>query len=544
MQRRTFLAAGAAAAALGSTAYWRLETLPVVVDYPGRALGHWLRDRPSDEVSAPTLRAEVVIVGSGIAALTAAWKLSKEGVRDIVLIEGPEAFGNAAAVSAHGLAYPTGAHYLPLPSLESLHVREMLYDLKVILADPFGERPYYDERYLLHAPSERVMFQNAWQDGYLPVDSVPASERDQHVTFFRRIEALAALRGADARRGFTVPIELASQDEQFLRLDRMTFTTWLDEQNFTAPTLRWYLDYCCRDDYGRSAGEISAYAGLHYFAARVGLAQNAERGAVLTWPEGTSALARGLLAKADLSAERVLKGVALSIAGEGNGVRVAGVRHSGDAPGEAFVVSARDAIIAMPLYVAKHVVKGLSTLGYEASLHEPPYAPWLVSNFIMHAFPEEQSGSALAWDNVVYGSHELGYVVSTHQDIRQSRPDKTAFSAYSALADMTPDAGRRWLDTASASDLVSRAARDLRSAYGWRLGPCVESVEITARGHAMASPGPGYRTNPGLLALRKVQGPMHFAHADLSGYSVFEEASWWGYRAAGAITRRGHPFKT
>jgi hypothetical protein len=23
-----------------------------------------------------------------------------------------------------------------------------------------------------------------------------------------------------------------------------------------------------------------------------------------------------------------------------------------------------------------------------------------------------------------------------------------------------------------------------------------------------------------------------FAHADLSGFSVFEEAAWWGYRAA------------
>jgi hypothetical protein len=29
-----------------------------------------------------------------------------------------------------------------------------------------------------------------------------------------------------------------------------------------------------------------------------------------------------------------------------------------------------------------------------------------------------------------------------------------------------------------------------------------------------------------------VDGKLLFAHADLSGFSVFEEASWWGYRAA------------
>lgn len=43
---------------------------------------------------------------------------------------------------------------------------------------------------------------------------------------------------------------------------------------------------------------------------------------------------------------------------------------------------------------------------------------------------------------------------------------------------------------------------------------------------------PGFRSNAGLAALRAADGPTLFAHADLSGFSVFEEAAWWGYRAA------------
>jgi len=43
---------------------------------------------------------------------------------------------------------------------------------------------------------------------------------------------------------------------------------------------------------------------------------------------------------------------------------------------------------------------------------------------------------------------------------------------------------------------------------------------------------PGFRSNAGLKALREHKGAILFAHADLSGFSVFEEAAWWGDRAA------------
>jgi hypothetical protein len=48
----------------------------------------------------------------------------------------------------------------------------------------------------------------------------------------------------------------------------------------------------------------------------------------------------------------------------------------------------------------------------------------------------------------------------------------------------------------------------------------------------MAAPLPGFRSNAGVQALRELSGPILFAHSDLSGFSVFEEAAWWGYRAA------------
>ncbi len=534
MRRRTFLAAGAAAAALGGLAYFRVEHLPVTVNYPGRLAGHRLRDRSTTTARTSPLPFDVVVVGSGIAALTTVWKLRKEGVKNIALVTGPERHGNAAGQRDHGIAYPTGAHYLPLPSMESMHVREMLSDFGVILKDPFSERPTYDERYVLHAPGDRVLYQGKWQDGYLPSDDVPSAERDEHVRFFKLMDQYGTARGADGKRGFAVPIELASSDVQFRMLDAMNFAAWLDQQGFRSPTLRWYLDYCCRDDYGRHASEVSAYAGVAYFASRGGEATNAERGAVLTFPEGLSALATRLEQAADLPSSQVFDAMATSIAQDGARVSIGCVHLDQHAQFEPFNLSAKAVVVAMPLFVAARVVDGIGALGLQRA-HLPPSAPWMVSNFILRDFPAEQEGSALAWDNVVYGQADLGYVVSTHQDIRQSKPERTSFTAYSALAEMSCDDARHWLDTASDEQLLRRASRELRAAYGWKLATCVEDVEITLRGHAMASPAPGFLDNAGLLALRQQRGPIQFAHADLSGYSVFEEAAWWGFRAAGRI---------
>jgi hypothetical protein len=48
---------------------------------------------------------------------------------------------------------------------------------------------------------------------------------------------------------------------------------------------------------------------------------------------------------------------------------------------------------------------------------------------------------------------------------------------------------------------------------------------------------PGLRGHPALAALAEPRGRVHFAHTDLSGYSVFEEAMYHGVRAAAAVQR-------
>ena len=77
---------------------------------------------------------------------------------------------------------------------------------------------------------------------------------------------------------------------------------------------------------------------------------------------------------------------------------------------------------------------------------------------------------------------------------------------------------------------LTRAHPDLRSK--------VRQVDLMRYGHAMAVPSPGVRSSAALLALAapsaavSIGARVHFAHADLSGYSVFEEALGQGVDAA------------
>jgi len=538
MNRRSFLQLGAASSALAacSKLNW-LETTPAV-NYPGMREGHRLRDKQSLPLASGEITTDVVILGSGVAGLTAAWRLSQAGQRNFLVVSGPEFGGNAAGGHFGDLTYPRGAHYLPLPSMESTHIREMLFDLGVILDNPNAEHPYFDEAAVVHAPDERLFIDEQWQEGLIPTQGVTTEDALQQARFFQYIEVLKGIHGSDGKKTFAVPLALSSMDEQWTKLDRITFRQWLLENGYTAEPLHWYLNYCCRDDYGMEYDKVSAWAGLYYFASRGGLARNAMEGAVLTWPDGLHTLVRRLTANIDkrVGAERSWQqaGIAVEVSETKSGVTVL-CAHDGGSGLRTFHINAKRAIVAMPLLIASRIVSGMNDYGFDHAIHMPSYAPWLVSNFLMKGFPRESKGAALSWDNVVYRGKGLGYVVSTHQNIRAAVPEKTVFSAYQTLSSQSPSEARRWLTQAMPDALREEAACDLDAIYGWRLWRHVEALDITVRGHAMASPLCGFRSNKGIDALRNIDGKILFAHSDLSGLSVFEEAAWWGDKAARRI---------
>lgn len=468
-------------------------------------LGHQIRDRQAHANPGETRRIPLVIVGAGIAGLSAAWRLDKRGMKDFVVLEMlSRAGGNSRWGENEVSAYPIAAHYLPVPDSRSALVHELGKDLGLY------QGGHWDERWLCHSPQERLFLHGRWQESLEPYVASTAGDRQQYQRFEERIQEFRA------SGRFTIPMEegLARSTAAEQELDRITLTDWLRREKFDSPYLNWYLDYCCRDDYGVSASGCSAWAGLHYHAARA-----PEEKGPLTWPEGNGWIVKRLL-------ERLGKYVhtdspAIWMEQIPRGWRITTPR---------IVWEAERIIFAAPVFLASFLMTPAQPKWPIA------YSPWLVANLTLDRWPAER-GSEPAWDNVIYDSPGLGYVVATHQNL-SSRPDRapTVWTYYHAFGTGKPADARLLLRDKDWSHWKEFVLADLERAHP-DIRRCVKRLDVYRDGHAMARPAPGVIFHPERKRRAALDGRLIYAHADLSGFSIFEEAQYRGVLAADRVLR-------
>jgi hypothetical protein len=499
VSRRKFLRAGSAA----------LVGLSVKGDRPiaggfvndSFRLGHMLRDHVPFPVARRIEKHAVVIVGGGIAGLSAAWRLHKRGFKDFVLLEmNEQAGGNSRWGENEITAYPWAAHYVPVPGPKATYVRELFEELGVL------KEGVWDERFLCFTPQERLFLYGRWQEGIEPAIGLSDQDRDQ----FRRLEDL--IHKFRAAGGFTIPMERGLTREN-ADLDRIPFSDWLRNQGIGSRILSWYMNYCCRDDYGALASETSAWAGVHYFASR----EPEEKGP-LTWPEGNGWIVKRLLERVGPfvhNAQMVHR-----IARHGNRFSV----FSGETEYRAEAV-----IFAAPTFLAPYLIEGFGPL------QEFEYSPWLTANLTLQRLPASY-GSDPTWDNVVMNSPTLGYVDATHQSV-QSHVERTVWTFYWALAEEAPAPNRQLLLEKDWSYWKEGILRDLERVHP-DIRQCVSQIDIMRFGHAMARPKPGAIFSAERRKLASLDGELLFANSDLSGFSIFEEAQYRGVRAAEKVLSR------
>jgi predicted NAD/FAD-binding protein len=557
--RRQFLGAGLGAALAGAGCRASHDGAHIAGGFNGVdvARGHWLRDTLASgkPLPAPTkvYQTQVLIAGGGVAGLAAARSLRLQGIDDFALLELEDsAGGNSRSAVVGGLACPMGAHYLPLPSDDAPEVQDLLEELG--LRQRVSGRWQYDERHLCHSPQERLFFNGQWQEGLLPLQGVGPTT----LTQYRRFAALVEQARASAH--WTIPVQNKPLALDLSGLSAITLIAYLDQHGLDDPHLRWYLDYCCRDDYGAGTARVSAWAGIHYFASRHGFhapgeAAAEDREGVLTWPEGNGWLTQRLAAPLHDGGQLRTACSVLRITEGRHGVQVDAFNHATDSVER---WQAQRCIVALPVFMAARVVQGPPAFLREAA-QRLSWAPWLVANIHIDAPLADRPGAAPAWDNVLYGDANpggLGYVDAGHQrlDPRAVLAGPTVLSYYQALGDV-PQAREQlatqpWTHWANATlaalsvphpDLPRRATR----------------VDITRYGHAMSIPTPGVLGFLGQIGLKPISDKrkqlsngervawlptpttarLAFAHSDWSGYSVFEEAFTRGHGAGLAVAR-------
>jgi len=550
MQRRHFLGSAAAALLAGC------QPPPPALEFAFAGIdlerGHALRDLLAQgPLPAPTLvrRAQVIIAGGGVAGLAAARSLRLAGVHDFALLELEDTpGGNSRAGAVNGVACPLGAHYLPVPGDHAPEVQDLLEELG--LRQRVAGRWQYDERHLCHSPQERLYFEREWQEGLLPVQGVGEATLEQ----YRRFSQAVAAASRAAR--FTMP-QFAALDAKtglapaHQALDAMTFEAWLQRQGLNDAHLRWYLDYCCRDDYGAGIARVSAWAGLHYFASRHGFhapgeAVAEDREGVLTWPEGNGWLTQQLAAPLKAQGQLQTGTSVLRIAETRRGVEVDAFNHHS---GNVERWQAPRCVVALPVFVAARVVQNPPAFLAQAA-QRLQWAPWAVINIHLNAPLADRPGAAPAWDNVIYGDSNpggLGYVDASHQKL-DPRPGPTVLTYYQALGDVAD--ARQQLATQGAEHWGRAALAALAGPHPDVLQRATR-VQVTRYGHAMSIPVPGIQTFLSQIGLQGTPGKrklllngerqralptpatarLAFAHSDWSGYSVFEEAFTRGHAA-------------
>jgi phytoene dehydrogenase-like protein len=496
-------------------------------------VGHLIRDglRPEPESWE---RAGVCIVGGGVAGLAAAWRLLRAGFEDFVLLElEPEPGGTARSGSAHGVVpYPWGAHYLPAPQRENRALVALLEELGVLEGSDAEGEPVVAEQFLCRDPEERVYYRGRWYEGlYLHAG---ASEDDlrQLELFNAEVDSWAAWRDAKGRRAFGIPVATCSDDAEVAALDRVSMGEWMRARGLTSERLRWLVDYGCRDDYGMTLEQASAWAGLFYFASRM-KGPGAEAQPLITWPEGNGRIVRHLYERARA---RVRLGLAVadvrtaevgSVAGGSRGgVEVVAVGGGGR---RAVGFRAERVVFAAPQFLTKYLLKSYREVVCPPHVAEFEYGAWMVANLFLSERPSPGFGFPAAWDNVLYESPSLGYVTATHQRGLERGP--TVFTYYYPLTDQDPRAARTRLLSAGRDEWAEVALSDLGRAHR-DIRALTRRLDVMRWGHAMIRPRVGFQWGGARVKAQQPFGPVHFANTDLSGVPLFEEAFDHGLRAA------------
>ncbi|MFO1043375.1 MAG: FAD-dependent oxidoreductase [Planctomycetaceae bacterium] len=503
--------------------------LPPAGDLFGQSasVGHRLRDglrpQPSDGAWKDV---SVVIVGGGAAGLSAAWRLKQGGLDDFQVLElEPAAGGTSRSGKCELTPYPWGAHYIPVPFATNTRLINLLDEMGIVESIAPDGSPVIGEQYLCREPEERLFFQGSWIEGLYPTTGATEKDLAELAAFRKEIDRWTEWRDSQGRRAFTIPTRLASDDAAVRELDEISISQWLKDHGWTSSRLHWLVDYSCRDDYGLSTERTSAWAGLLYFAARQS-GPGADHQPLITWPEGNGRVIQYL---ASLAGQRLKTHVAvsqISLADDGS-VEVIWFNTQTNEVGG---LRAKYVVFAAPQFMAPRLITGFSErTGRGAS--EFRYGSWLVANLHLKSRPREGS-FPMSWDNVIHDSRSLGYVVATHQSGQDQGP--TVLTWYYPYSDDEPRGVRERLLRATWADLADVALTDLERAHP-EIRQLTTRLDLFLWGHAMISPRLGFFTCNQRRQAIQPDGPIHFAHTDLSGIALFEEAFDHGCRAADEI---------
>ncbi len=490
------------------------KSLLLKISGTNHILGHklWGKDFPkfSEEIHTKYL-----VVGGGISGLSACRVFNQHNENEYLLLEMENHLGGNSSNGQNKFSkFPLGAHYLPLPNKENTEIIEFLKECGIYQGDENGE-PILDEYQMTFPQQERLFFKNSWQNDIIPQNGISPEAKEEFDRFFKMIDHFKGKKDAQNAYWFAIPVHDSSREDEVLQLEKMVFKDWLKQENFKSEELLWLLDYSCRDDYGLGIDYVSAWAGIHYFAGRKNNWSKKYKEQVFTWPEGNARLAKHF---SKYIKDRFLpNNLVFEVKINDKNIEVLSFD---DTQKKTKKIIAEKVLFATPQFVNKRILNHKKAENFQ-------YVPWLLTTITLQ---NDFGGDAeLAWDNVIYGSDGLGYIYDQHQNVDQIMGEKV-ITYYRSFSTGDCKKARKKLYALKEDQLKNLVLEDLKKAH-----PQIEDFIIEMRfhkiGHAMIAPVPN-QIFGNTEAKEPIDDKIFFAHSDLSGISIFEEAFYQGFKTA------------
>lgn len=466
-------------------------------------VGHRLFENPPNWNGAPVETRDLLIVGGGIAGLTAAYCLR---ARQPLLCELSASLGGSSSYGeSNGLVFAQGAHYeLEYPRYYGPEVLALLEKLGLIIFDGTrGMWTFTDQRFLI--PAERSG--RSWVHGRIRADMLPESAE---TTRFERL-----LESFEGR----LPLPLRLIEPRLAGMNDISFADYLRDKGLPlTAAFREALDYHMKDDYGAGAGQVSALAGVHYYRCRPYYHQHV---GIFSPPRGNGYFV-----------DRLARALAPGTVRTGHLVSAIRAQDKG------FTVDVWDGLAQAPLrFRVKQVVYAghkhalRYTFPADAALFAAnTYAPWVVMSFLL----DNPSLDSVWWQNEVLSQDArfLGFVNSMAQTQSGSDPNSAVLTAYYCL----PERERRlllqpkdfWKTWVGATlELIERVT-------GQSLAAHVREVRVKLHGHGMPIPAPGYLLRDANQL--RTRASLVYAGVDNGRLPLLYEAFDSGIRAAGLLS--------
>lgn len=399
---------------------------------------------------------DLAIVGGGIAGLTAA--LNSQHLNFRLYELSTELGGTSGANGFQNIRFAQGAHYdLSYPESYGQEILSILEGLEIIRYESWKKSwGFVDHQHVIpRARKERCYDHGIFRNDVIPNTSWKKKFEELMISFSGNVN---------------LPTRLI--DPKYHFLNDLTFSGFLEKEIQLPDDMKRYIDYHMFDDYGGHSSQVSALAGVIYFACRPYYQQAVD---VFSPPEGNHYFIQKIAGKIHQECVHTAHLVFSIEQSESiNHLRILDVKRK-----EVIEIQADEVIYAGQKHALKYICPG------QDQIFSNVYAPWMVVSLVAR----QQPGQYGFWQNEYLGENPdfLGFVDSSVQN-QESLKGYRVFTGYYCLK----PSDRDYLT--SVNEKKYAIAKETLNYVEETLKEHIEVVAcyIKVMGHAMAIPRPGH----------------------------------------------------